>query len=62
MEYECLQGCENILDNVKYIIIELNNIKNRNNEKKFLLKQNFYELPDNKIYNENGNTIFKKFN
>ena len=62
MEYECLQGCENILNNVKYIIIELNDIKNRNNEKNFLLKHNFFEIPDNKIYKENGNTIFKKLN
>lgn len=61
MEYECLLGSQNILNNIKYIMIELNGVQeSRNNEINFLNKYNFYKIPNENIEKENGNVLFEK--
>lgn len=60
MEYECLLGSKNILKNTEYVMIELNNIKERSNERDFLIKNQFKEINDSKIISENGNVLFEK--
>lgn len=60
MEHECLLGSKNILKDTKYVMIELNNIKKRNDEREFLEKNNFKEIKDRKINWENGNVLFEK--
>ena len=62
MEYDCLLGSINTINNVKYIMIELNSITERTNEVNFLKKNNFIHIPDDKIKNENGNNLFKNTN
>ena len=60
MEYKCLLGSKKTLNNVKYIMIELNNITKRNKEKNFLKKNNFIKINNPNISKENGNELFKK--
>jgi FkbM family methyltransferase len=60
MEYKTLLGSKNILKNVKYIMIELNYITDRQNEKLFLKENNFLDITDNLIKKENNNHLFIK--
>jgi len=62
MEYKCLLGSKNIIKDAKYIMIELNHHAKRNNERQFLKKNNFIEINDLGISNENGNALFKNNN
>jgi FkbM family methyltransferase len=61
MEYETLLGSKNTLKNVKYIMIELNGASNnRDNEKTFLLENNFVDTSNDFIKKENMNHLFEK--
>jgi len=62
MEYDCLLGSINTINNVKYIMIELNSIAERTNEVNFLEKNNFIHIPDENVKKENGNNLFKNTN
>lgn len=58
MEYKCLVGSEQTLRNVKYIMIELNSIVERNPEIKFLNERSFINEPNEKIRKEFNNQLF----
>lgn len=60
MEYKTLLGSKNIIKNVKYILIELNHITKRNKERDFLNENNFTEIINKKINEENGNCLFER--
>ena len=60
MELECLKGSINTLQNTKYVMIELNNIKERADEVKFLIDKGFTKHEDPAIFKENGNVLFSK--
>ena len=61
MEYETLLGSKNTLKNVKYIMIEVNGASNnRDNEKTFLLENNFVDTSNEFIKKENMNHLFEK--
>ena len=60
MEYKCLLGSVETIQNVEYIMIELNSISDRNKEVDFLTKNNFIDINDTNIQKENGNHLFKK--
>lgn len=60
MEYDALLGSQNIIQNVKYIMIELNKLSERQKEYDFLSRNNFELIKD--LNRENGNKLFKKIN
>jgi FkbM family methyltransferase len=60
MEMKCLLGSMHTLKNTQYVMIELNDITERSGEYKFLERNGFTKLNDQKIYRENGNVLFEK--
>jgi FkbM family methyltransferase len=60
MELECLKGSKHTLQNTKYVMIELNKIKERSEEIKFLINHGFFKHDDPSIFKENGNVLFYK--
>ena len=60
MELQCLKGSVDTLKNTKYVMIELNKIKDRNDEITFLTNKGFKKHEDPAIFKENGNVLFSK--
>ena len=60
MELQCLKGSVDTLQNTKYVMIELNRIKDRTDEVKFLTNMGFKTHEDPAIFRENGNVLFSK--
>jgi len=60
MELECLKGSLHTLQNTKYIMIELNQIKERSEEVHFLINRGFVKHDDPNVFKENGNVLFFK--
>lgn len=60
MELQCLKGSVNTLNNTKFVMIELNNIKDRSDEVVFLTNIGFKKHEDPAIFKENGNVLFSK--
>lgn len=60
MELECLKGSVRTLQNTKYVMIELNEIKERTEEVQFLINKGFVKQEDPNVFKENGNVVFFK--
>lgn len=62
MEHKCLVGSTDTLKNVKYIIIELNDICNRDAERVFLKNQDYVRIQNQQMYSEYNNELYVKEN
>ena len=60
MEHKCLLGSVNTISNVKYIIIELNDICERDAERAFLKNNGYVRIPNAQMYNEYNNELYVK--
>ena len=60
MELECLKGSVRTLQHTKYVMIELNKIKERSEEVQFLISKGFVKHDDPNVFKENGNVVFFK--
>jgi FkbM family methyltransferase len=60
MEHKCLLGSVNTISNVKYIIIELNDICDRDAERVFLKNNGYVRIPNAQMYSEYNNELYVK--
>lgn len=60
MEHKCLKGSVNTLENVKYIVVELNDICERDAERAFLKQHGYVRVPNQEMYNEYNNELYVK--
>lgn len=60
MEYKSLVGSVDTLKNVKYIIISMNDICDRNDERVFLKNNDYVRIPNVQMYNEDNNELYVK--
>tara|TARA_Y100000389_G_C17451688_1_gene515314 strand:+ start:506 stop:1249 length:744 start_codon:yes stop_codon:yes gene_type:complete len=60
MEYKCLVGAQNVLKNVKYIVIELNDICERYKERQFLRDNHYTQIENKEMLEEYNNELYVK--
>lgn len=60
MEYKCLAGSKEVLKNVQYIVIELNDICDRQKERDFLRENNFKQIENENMLKEYNNELYIK--
>lgn len=60
MEFKCLIGAQKILKNVKYIVIELNDICQRDKERQFLMDNHYVQIENKKMLEEYNNELYVK--
>lgn len=60
MEYKCLEGSKAVLKNVQYIVIELNDICDRQKERAFLKENDFKQIENENMLKEYNNELYVK--
>ena len=60
MEYKCLVGAQEVLKNVKYIVIELNDVCERSKERHFLRDNHYVQIENEEMLKEYNNELYVK--